>query len=75
EQAEIQKALQLELPVVVGKPIPFLYVQMDGTGVPVVKKETVGRQGKTRSRFPTFAARPWRVSAPPLAGKMPGISK
>jgi len=24
----------------------ILYVQMDGTGVPVVKKETVGRQGK-----------------------------
>jgi hypothetical protein len=24
----------------------MLYVQMDGTGVPVVKKETVGRQGK-----------------------------
>ena len=47
EQAEIRKALQLELPVVVGEPIPFLYVQMDGTGVPVVKKETVGRQGKT----------------------------
>ena len=26
--------------------IPILYVQMDGTGVPVVKKETLGRQGK-----------------------------
>ena len=25
----------------------ILYVQMDGTGVPVVKKETVGRQGKS----------------------------
>jgi hypothetical protein len=46
EQAEIQKALQLELPVIAGEPIPVLYVQMDGTGVPVVKKETVGRQGK-----------------------------
>jgi hypothetical protein len=47
EQTEIQKALQLELPVVAGKPIRVLYVQMDGTGVPVVKKETVGRKGKT----------------------------
>ena len=46
EQAEIQKALQLDLPVIAGEPIPLLYVQMDGTGVPVVKKETVGRQGK-----------------------------
>src|SRR6267378_2849640 len=50
EQAEIQKALQLELPVVAGEAIPFLYVQMDGTGVPVVKKETVGRQGKTEGQ-------------------------
>jgi hypothetical protein len=46
EQGEIQKALQLDLPVIAGQPIPILYVQMDGTGVPVVKKETMGRQGK-----------------------------
>jgi hypothetical protein len=47
EQREIQRAMQLDLPVVVGESVPILYVQMDGTGVPVVKKETVGRQGKT----------------------------
>jgi hypothetical protein len=47
EREEIEKAIQLDLPVVVGKPIPVLYVEMDGTGVPVVKKETVGRPGKT----------------------------
>jgi uncharacterized protein UPF0236 len=45
-QREIQKALQLDLPVVAGEPIPILYVQMDGTGIPVVKNETVGRTGK-----------------------------
>jgi hypothetical protein len=50
EQTEIQKALQLELPVVAGEAIPVQYVQMDGTGVPVVKKETVGRQGKTEGQ-------------------------
>ena len=50
EQDEIQKALQLELPAVAGEPIRVLYVQMDGTGVPVVKKETVGRQGKTEGQ-------------------------
>jgi len=50
EQAEIQKALQLELPGVVGEPIRILYVQMDGTGVPVVKKETVGRHGKSEGQ-------------------------
>lgn len=47
ELEEIQRAVQLDLPMVVGEPVPILYVQMDGTGVPVVKKETVGRQGKT----------------------------
>lgn len=47
EQREIQKAVQLDLPIVVGDPIRILYVQMDGTGVPVVKKETEGRKGKT----------------------------
>jgi hypothetical protein len=50
EQEEIQRAVQLDLPMVVGEPIPILYVQMDGTGVPVVKKETVGRQGKTEGQ-------------------------
>jgi hypothetical protein len=47
EREEMQKAIQLDLPVVVGESIPVLYVEMDGTGVPVVKRETVGRQGKT----------------------------
>lgn len=47
QQAQIERAMQLDLPIVVGEPIPVLYVQMDGTGVPVVKKETVGRAGKT----------------------------
>src|SRR3981189_3340504 len=47
EQAEMQKARRWDLRVVAGEPIPVLYVQMDGTGVPVVKKETVGRQGKS----------------------------
>jgi hypothetical protein len=42
--------MQLDLPVIVGKPVPILYVQMDGTGIPVVKKETVGRQGKTEGQ-------------------------
>jgi hypothetical protein len=47
EQREIRKAVQLDLPVIAGESIPILYVQMDGTGVPVVKKETEGRKGKT----------------------------
>ena len=50
EQAEIQRAVQLDLPIALGKPVPILYLQMDGTGIPVVKKETVGRQGKTEGQ-------------------------
>jgi hypothetical protein len=45
EQKQIGRAMQLELPVTVGGSIPILYVQMDATGVPVVKKETEGRVG------------------------------
>jgi hypothetical protein len=51
EQTEIQRAMQLDLPVIVGEPIPVLYLQIDGTGVPVVKKETVGRQGKIEGQL------------------------
>jgi hypothetical protein len=50
DQAEIQRAMQLDLPIIVGKPISVLYVQVDGTGVPVVKKETLGRQGKNEGQ-------------------------
>ncbi len=50
QQAEIQRAMQLDLPIIVGEPISILYVQVDGTGVPVVKKETLGRQGKTEGQ-------------------------
>jgi len=39
EGEQIQQAMQLDLPVVVGEPIPILYVQMDGTGVPVTQAE------------------------------------
>ena len=46
-QIKIQQVVQLKLPVIAGKKQPLLYIEMDGTGVSVVKKETVGRQGKT----------------------------
>ena len=32
EQQEIERAVQLDLPVIIGEPVPILYVQMDGTG-------------------------------------------
>jgi len=46
ERREIQRAQQADLPLGVGAPLPVLYVQMDGTGIPVVRKETEDRAGK-----------------------------
>jgi hypothetical protein len=46
EQEEIQRAMQLDLPIVVGNPIAVMYVEIDGTGINMVKKETAGRAGK-----------------------------
>lgn len=50
EQAEIQRGLQLDLPIPLGPPIPIIYVEIDGTGVPVVRKETQGRIGKVEGQ-------------------------
>jgi hypothetical protein len=47
QQKDIQSAKQLHLPAVAGPSIPYLYVQMDGTQVFVVKAETEGRAGRT----------------------------
>ena len=38
----------MELPLAADEPIPILYIEMDGTGIPVVKKETVRRAGKRK---------------------------
>jgi hypothetical protein len=46
QQQERQHALQLELPIPIGPRIRILYVEMDGTGIPVVRKESEGREGK-----------------------------
>ena len=46
EQAEIQRAVQLDLPEIAGSEIPTLYIEMDGTGVPVTVSESEGRKGK-----------------------------
>jgi hypothetical protein len=50
EQQEIQRSVQLDLPIGIGEPVPVVYIEMDGTGVPVVKKEAFGRQGKTEGQ-------------------------
>ena len=46
QQEQIRRVKQLELPFVSGPRIPVLYIQIDGTGVPVTITETQGRQGK-----------------------------
>ena len=43
---EIRRAKQLELPEVCAPAAPIFYIEMDGTGLPVVKPETEGRAGK-----------------------------
>jgi hypothetical protein len=50
QSEDIKRAMQLDLPVIVGEPVPIQYVLMDGTGVPVVKTETAGRAGKTEGQ-------------------------
>lgn len=50
EQGEIRRAKQLELPDVCSPKAPFFYIEMDGTGVPVVKAETQGRAGKVEGQ-------------------------
>ena len=50
EQAEIRRAKQLQLPAVCAPAVPILYIEMDGTGVPVVKPETEGRAGKVEGQ-------------------------
>ena len=46
EQTDIQRAVQLDLPDVAGSQIPVLYIEMDGTGVPVTAVETQHRKGR-----------------------------
>jgi hypothetical protein len=46
QQRELKQARQLELPIPIVPRMPVLYVEMDGTGIPVVRKESEGRAGK-----------------------------
>lgn len=46
----VDRSLRGALPLQFGPPIPILYVQMDGTGVPTVSAETEGRAGKVEGQ-------------------------
>jgi hypothetical protein len=46
QDAQRQTLLQTQAPLRAAKSIPVLYVEMDGTGVSMVRSETDGRKGK-----------------------------
>jgi len=46
DEQQIRSAKQLDLPIPFGTPIRIMYMEMDGTGLPVVASETEGRAGK-----------------------------
>jgi hypothetical protein len=50
DEQRIRSAKQLELPIPLGPPIRIMYVEMDGTGLPVVASETEGRVGKVEGQ-------------------------
>ena len=53
EQAALQQAWPASRPQAEEPAIPVLYVEMDGTGVPVVSAETEGRAGKQTAQART----------------------
>jgi hypothetical protein len=52
EQDKISRAVQLELPEILGLPVPVLYIEMDGTHVPMVRSELEGRKGRIPGQLP-----------------------
>jgi len=52
EQAKVQRAVQLDLPQILGPKVPVLYVEMDGTQVPMVRSELEGRRGRIEGQPP-----------------------
>jgi hypothetical protein len=47
EQAKRDRVLQLEFPDILGTAVPVLYIEMDGTQLPMVRAELEGRAGRT----------------------------
>jgi Uncharacterised protein family (UPF0236) len=50
EQAQTKRAKQLDLPQVIGPAVPVLYIEMDGTQVPIVRSELEGRAGRVEGQ-------------------------
>jgi hypothetical protein len=47
EQANRDRVVQLEFPDILGTAVPVLYIEMDGTQLPMVHAELAGRAGRT----------------------------
>jgi hypothetical protein len=52
EQAKVQRVVQLDLPEILGSKVPVLYIEMDGTQVPMVRSELEGRKGRIEGQPP-----------------------
>ena len=46
EQVKVDGVIQLELPQILGPAVPILYIEIDGTQVPIVRRELEGRAGR-----------------------------
>lgn len=65
EQDEISKIVQLDLPIIVGEPIPILYVQMDGTGGAGREEGDGGAQSQKRRPGRAYARSQTRLRVHP----------
>jgi hypothetical protein len=52
EQAVIQRAVQLDLPEILNSDVKVLYIEMDGTQIPMVRSELEGRVGRIAGQPP-----------------------
>lgn len=50
DEQQIRRAKQLDLPILFGQSIRIMYLEMDGTGLPMVSSETEGRVGKVEGQ-------------------------
>jgi hypothetical protein len=50
EQSRAARTLQLELPDIIGSAVPVLYIEMDGTQIPMVRPELEGRAGRVEGQ-------------------------
>lgn len=50
EQAKATESVQLEFPEIIGSAVPVLYIEMDGTQLPMVRAELEGRAGRVEGQ-------------------------